>query len=1038
MASASAFLDLWNRADQTMPITRLALQNSRVLAIFVAFIFLGGLLTFANFPSAEDPTIQIRNVTVMAPAPGLSATEIETLIARPIEEAMRDVPEVETISTSATRDRAIIDLEITDFTNDVDAAIQEIRNRAERVAADLPDQSGGVFVEDDIGLVSIATIALWSDGFSHARMRDEAENIRRRIYALDGVRKVQLYGVQEEQIFIEFDPFRAAQMGIGPAAAAQAIADQNTITPSGVAVADGRRLVVEPSGAILDEGDVANVTFQIPGTGQLVRVGDIADVRRGYQDPPDNPVFFNGRPAVVIAVSTHDGIDNVGFGAVLSGEITAIQGDLPIGLELGYASFQPDLIEVAVDGALSNVYQTLFIVLFVVMLFLGLRAGMIVGAFVPLTMLAGVILMSFMDIDLQRMSIAAVIIALGLLVDNGIVMAEDIRVRMERGLKPNDAAIASGKALAIPLLSSSLTTVAAFMPLTLIAGAAGEYVGTLGAVVILLLLSSWVLSMTVTPALCAWFLKVTPLQGAPAEITSSDFSGWFYAPYKKLISALLRFRFLFLGGVLLVLGVSIFTLSQLPNAFFPTSERNQFLIYMDLEAGADIRETEAAARRLAIWLSDESINPEVTSNVAYVGEGGPRFYLALSPSQPAPNRAFILVNVASHRQVPEMLARTNGFMDAHLPEAVADAKAMWFGPSETGRVEYRLVGPDADELFAGALELEAAFRVVPGATGISIDWENRVLELDLQIDQERARRAGVSSASVASSLHSAFNGLEVTTVREGRFEIPVIIRGEDTARESLTAVESALVWSDRDQDFIRLGEIAAGAPRWVYPRIERRNLERVVTISGRSTAMGAGEIVAEMEATVAAVDLPPGYRVEVGGEPEDQAKAQSRLFANFPMAFGVIALLLIAQFNSIRRGGIILLTIPLVLIGAVLGLLVMQASFGFMVLLGLVSLAGIVINNGIVLIDRIVGEEAAGKAQREAIMVACLSRLRPILMTTLTTALGLIPLILFGGALFYGMASAIAFGLFVGTFLTLGVVPVLYSLMIPDRAAEAR
>ncbi|TNE37866.1 MAG: efflux RND transporter permease subunit [Sphingomonadales bacterium] len=1018
-----------------MPITRLALENSRVLVLFIALLVFGGLITFANFPSAEDPTIQIRNVTVMAPAPGLSAAEVETLIARPIEEAMRDIPEVTDISTSALRDRAIIDLEVTDYTDDVGAVVQEIRNRAERVEADLPDQSVGVLVEDDIGLVSIASIALWSDGFSHSRMREAAEDIRSRIYTLDGVRKVQLYGVQEERIFIEFDPYRTAQLGIGPAAAMQAIQDQNTVVPTGVAVADGRRLVVEPSGSLVDEEDVANVTFQLPGTGQLFRIGDIADVRRGYQDPPDNPAYFDGRPAVIISVSTHEGINNVAFGEVLNTELETIQANLPIGLELDYASFQPDLIKVAVDGALLNVYQTLFIVLFVVMLFLGLRAGIIVGIFVPLTMLAGVLLMSIFGVELQRMSIAAVIIALGLLVDNGIVMAEDIRVRMERGAAPNDAAQAAGKSLAIPLLSSSLTTMAAFMPLTLIAGAAGEYVGTLGLVVIFLLGASWVLSMTVTPALCAWFLKVKPTGEAKKDLTSDDFGGALYVPYKRFIGLLLSMRVAFLVLVLLILAGSVFTLSRLPNAFFPTSERNQFLIYVDLEAGADIRETERVTRRLAHWLGDREINPEVTSNVAYVGEGGPRFYLALSPMKPAPNRAFLLVNVESPRQIPAVLERTNAYVDEHLPEAVADAKSMWFGPSETGHVEIRVVGEDANTLYNNALAIEAAFRDLPGATGVSIDWENRVLELDLQIDQERARRAGVSSAAVASSLHSAFNGLEVTSLREGRFEVPVVIRGEDVARESLAAVEGALVWSDRDQDFVRLGEIADGAPRWVYPRIERRNLERTVTVGGRSTVLGARDVVSAMQATLDGLDLPPGVRIEIGGEPEDQAKAQSRLYANFPLALGIIALLLVAQFNSIRRGGIILLTIPLVLIGAVLGLLVMQAAFGFMVLLGLVSLAGIVINNGIVLIDRIVEEERKGKPQVDAIMVACLSRLRPILMTTLTTALGLIPLILFGGALFYGMASAIAFGLLVGTVLTLGVVPVLYSLMIREDAS---
>ncbi|MBI1236223.1 MAG: MMPL family transporter [Alphaproteobacteria bacterium] len=1013
-------------------MTDFALKNSRILVLFIGFLVFGGLLSFASFPRAEDPIIQIRNVGIVAQAPGLSPTEVEMLIARPIEEALRDIPEIESISASAQRDRAIFDIQVTDYTGDVDAVVQEIRNRAESVQTDLPPQALAVIVEEDIGLVSVVTVALWSDGYSHARMRETAEDIRSRIYAMEAVRKVRLYGVQEEQIFIEFDLHRTSRLGIGPGAAAQAIADQNTVSPTGLVVADGRRLAVEPSGALMDEDDVANVTFQLPGRGDLVRIGDVANVRRGYQDPQDNPVFFNGRPAVIIAVSTHEGTDNVLFGDRLDAALNAIQMDLPIGLELDYASFQPDLIEVAVDGALNNVYLTLVIILIVVIVFLGIRSGLIVGAFVPLTMLSGLILMGFFDIELQRMSIAATIIALGLLVDNGIVMTEDIRVRMENGAPAREAAVAAGKSLAIPLLTSTLTTVAAFFPLALIPGAAGEYVGTLGTVVILLLLSSWALSMTVTPALCSWFLKVKPSNLRKRE-TSDAFQGCLYGPYRYVLSKLLAFRLIFLTGVGAILALSVFTFLQLPNAFFPTSERNQFLVYMNLEAGADIRTTELAARRLAEWLSDETVNPEIVSNTTYVGEGGPRFYLALSPMKPAPNRAFILVNVQTHQQIPELLTRTNAYADAHIPEANTDAKAMWFGPSEAGWVEFRLAGDNPDILYALAQQVEAGFLALPGASGVLLDWENRVLEVDLQIDQERARREGVSSASVAQALRRTFNGQEVTSLREGRFEIPVMVRAEETARETLASVEGTMIWSDRDHDFVRLGEIASGSPRWIYPRIERVDLERVITIGGHSSSLGANEIVEAMESTLAALDLPAGYRVEVGGEPEDQARAQRRLYSNFPFALATIALLLIAQFNSIRRGGIILMTVPLVLVGAVLGLVVMGAPFAFMVLLGLVSLAGIVINNGIVLIDRITSEEAKGTPQREAILFACLSRLRPILMTTLTTVLGLVPLILYGGVLFYGMASAIAFGLLVGATLTLGVVPVLYSLIVGEK-----
>lgn len=1020
-----------------MGLTRLALDNSRALVLFLVFVIGTGTAIFLSYPSAEDPTIQIRNVAITAPAPGLNPLEMETLIARPLEEAIRDIPAIAGIDTTVRRDVALLDVEVADTVPDVGAAVQEVRNRLSRVEKTLPSQSLGVFVEEDIGLVAVATVALWSDGFSKQAMADAADKVVARLYALDGVRKVAEYGEQERRIFIEFDPDRASEIGLDPRVPLQALVAQNAVAPTGSALVDGLSFVVEPTGDLVDAADIAAVQFQVPGSSEFLTIGDIADVSEGFADPPSNPVIFNGRQAIAIAVSTHAGVDNVAFGETLTAAVDDLRYELPIGLELDFASYQPELIEEAVGGAISNVFQTLAIVLVVVMLFLGLRAGLIVGAFVPLTMILGLIVMSLLEVELQRMSIAATIIALGLLVDNGIVIAEDVKGRMLRGVAPRTAAIEAGRTLAIPLLTSSLTTVAAFLPIVLIAGAAGEFVRSLGVVVIILLLTSWFLSLTVTPALCAWFLKVAPLENARVRIELDDFKGAVAMAYRRILELLLGMRVAFLVAVVALLVVSVFGLKTLRSEFFPLGARSQFLVYLDLEAGTDIRTTEAAAIRLTDWLSDARANPEIRSNIAYVGEGGPRFFLSLTPMQQASNRAFVLVNVESSDQVDAVLRRTNAFIDANLTNVRGDAKTMWFGATEPGLVKIRIVGPDPARLLAAAQKVEAAFYAQPDAAGVKQDWENRVLELELTVDQARARRAGVTSSDLATALRATFNGFEVTSIRGGDDDVPVIVRARETARNGLAAIANTRVWSSRDQRFVRLGEIAVPTPRTAYPSIHRSNLERVLTIEGRSS-IGSKKLVEALGPTLAELDLPEGYRVEVGGEPEDQAKAQGRLYENFPFALAIIAILLIAQFNSVRRGGIILMTIPLVLVGAVLGLLVMNAAFGFMVLLGFVSLAGIVINNGIVLIDKIVEEEREGRPQKEAILVSCLSRLRPILMTTLTTTLGLVPLILFGGALFYGMASAIAFGLIVASALTLGVVPVLYSLLIPERTQDGR
>jgi len=1018
-----------------MQLTRLAISNSRVMVLLVLFITVYGIIVYLNYPSSEDPTIQIRIVKVYAEAPALSPTQMENLVSRPLEEALRNVDQVTDVTAAVRRGSTIITATIGDYVTDVTQAIQAIRNRVENTAPTLPQAVTSVTVQEDIGLVAIASVALWADGFSYEDMRRTAEDIEARIMELDAVRKVQFYGVQDQQIFVEFDPVRIAELGVDPQIAANALISQNQPEPTGVAFVSGRQLVVVPTGTLQNAEDVADVLFQDPESGDLISIGQIADVRTGYPDPPTQPVLYNGRPAIVMGVSTHDGTNNVQFGTLLTALIDEIQYELPIGMELGFATYQPTLIEDSIDEAMENVYETVGIVLFVVLVFLGIRAGLIVGSLVPISMLAGVILMSVMGVEFQRMSITAVIIALGLLVDNGIVIAEDMRVRIERGATHREAAIQSGSSLALPLLNSALTTSVAFVPIILIAGATGDYVRSLGSVVIMLVLSSWFLAMTVTPLFCVWFMKVKPKENVEEDLKIEDYRGWIYTPYSKFIHAILgvlRIPFLFIIAGCLVAAVLV--LQRLPTEFFPLGERSQYLIYLTLETQADVRTTNAATRQLADWLSDSETNPEIVSNVAYVGGGGPRFFLSLTPLDPANNVAFILVDVADGSQVQEMIDRTNAYVDENLPGVIADAKQMWMGATEPGVIDIRLIGPTdhTDQLYLVAEQLRDLFYAQEGAEGVSIDWGNPAIELSLVIDQARAQRQGVSTEDVTNALYTTLNGQQITTLRESEFTIPVIAQSIEANTEGLAAIASVEVWSSANNRFVQLGEIADVTTFWEFPLINRRNLQRTFTVEGRSSVMSSAELMTILQPTLDNLDLPPGARYEIAGEPYQQAQANQRLFANLPLAFGVMALLVIGQFNSIRRGGIILMTIPLVIIGGVVGLVVLQAKFGFMAILGFVSLGGIILNHSIILIDRIAMLEKDGRPKRDAIMLAALSRLRPIMMTALATGLGIVPLILFGGPLFYGMAATIAFGVLLGTVLTLGLMPVLYSLLLPQ------
>ena len=1008
-----------------MNITRLALANSRVTVLMTLFIVAMGITTFLSYPSGEDPTIVIRNASLTVSNPGMSAERVEELISKPLEAAMREIAEIDEIKSTSKAGESYVYLSIHDWVDDLPSVFQKIRNKASDTQSQLPSSANEAVIDDEKGLTSVATIALWADGFSLAEMRDLARDVRDRLYTLKGVRKVQLLGIQAERIYLEFSPEKLAGFGVSPKQIFSTLAQQNIIEPGGSIAAGARSVLIEPSGDLETLDELRGVVIAVPDSDRIVRLDEIVDIRRDYVDPPKFPAFFNDRPAIILSVSSSEGVNNVEFGHRLKELIGEIQQEVPIGYRFDFATYQPDLIEAAVGSAVTNVYETLGIVFAVVLIFLGLRTGLIVGFFVPLTMLLGIIIMRYFDVELQRMSIAAMIIALGMLVDNGIVVAEDIRTRLQNGVDRIEAATEAGRTLAIPLLTSSLTTIFAFSPMLLIEGASGDYVRSLSQVVSILLLASWFLSMTVTPAMCAWFMKIP----AGNTDTSEIYSGIFYRLYASVLHGLMRVRLIFIAILVLLLYGSTQLLGLAKTEFFPLGDRNQFLVYMDFEAGIEPRDVEPDLRKLTRWLSDKNINPEVTSNVGYIGFGGPRFFLALSPVDPDPHRAFVLVNTRSTDDVRPLIDRVNGFLDNNIPAARADAKQMWFGSTEPAIVQIRLVGPDADVLVKESQSVIDAFHSVPGTVGIKQDWENKTLKLIVDVDQTRARRAGVTSSDVAAALGASFAGTTVSDYREGDKILPIIVRGEENLRHSLAGLQRILIYSAGSKSFVSLAQVASVRGDWQYGRIKRRDQQRTLTIEARNLDLPAPVLFAAIKPTLDKLELPAGSRWEIGGEIEDQAEANEKLFGFLPLALAGIAVLLIGQFNSLRKGGIILVTIPLIVIGGALGLFVMQAPYGFMVLLGFFSLAGIVINNGIVLIDRIQIEQAAGLTPYDAVITACLARLRPILMTTLTTALGLVPLILFGGALFYGMASVIAFGLIVATVLTLGFVPVLYTLL---------
>lgn len=1020
-------------------ITAFALNNSRTVIMTILLVVVGGIYAFLNLPKLEDPLITIREAVVTAKYPGMPVEQVERLITRPIEEKIRSMGEIDKIKDSTSKvGESLIHVTIKDEvpSENLPATWKLLRNRMNDVKSDLPQGTIGPMVNDTFGDTSVATIALWSDGFSMAEMHETARQVRERLNKLKGIQKVDITGVQEERIYLDVSNAKVAQLGMDIADINKSLRAQNILLPGGRINVNDVDIVVETQGRFTSIEEIGEVLIPITGTESSIPLRDIATIRKAYVEPIHNPAYYNGHEAIVLSVFILRGVDAVDFGERLQNKVKEIEQSLPWGYVLDFATYQPELIQKAVSGMVVNVVESVAIVLVVVMLLLGFRTGLIVGSFIPLVMLFGILTMYALGIDMERMSLATMIIALGMFVDNAIVVSDDIKVNMETGMARKEAVLKTGSSLAVPLLTSTLTTVFAFGPILLQIGSTGDYTSSLGSVMTILLMGSWFFSMFSSTSMCYWFLKPTAAGGGDVQQQSDPYQGKFYRMYRWVLTFSLRYRILVLAVTGGAFALAIYAATFIPQAFFPNGDRNQYLIYLDLPAGTRIEETNRTVKRLSAWLEDKQENPEITGTIAYVGNGGPRFFLSLSPLDPDPFVGFLIVNTETDKQVPELVARTSQYLLSNFPNVRGRVKSMWLGGSESGLMQVRLSGPDNGVLHEQAEQLMAALREIPGSIDIKQDWNNRVFTARADVDQARARRAGVSSEDVADTLEFFIDGTTTTDFHEGNVQIPIVGRGVKGERDSPESLRTLGIRSASGGS-VPLNQVADVYVVGELNRIVRYNQERTITISAKNQVLKASEIFAGLKPTLDGMNFPKNHFWEVGGELEDSARAQKNLAKWLIPCFGGIVFLLVWQFNSIRRAAIIILTMPLVIVGAVVGLLVMQADFGFMVILGLLALAGSIVNNGIVMIDKIEENRRDGQIPYDAIVNSAVSRFRPILLSVSTTMLGFSPLIINRDPLFFGMASVMFFGLGIGSLFTLNYVPALYSIFfrvqIPGR-----
>jgi len=1015
-------------------LTRLAIERNRVTWVAILFLLVAGLASYRDMPQAEDPGFIIRIATVITVFPGASPERVEQLITDPIEREVQQIPELDFVGSISRTGVSEVYVFIDPSERVMRPIWDDLRRKIDGMRAELPDGVIGPVVNDAFGDVFGIFLAMTGEGYSYVELKEAADRVRDEMLRLDDVAKVLILGDQEERVHVEFSNARLGELGLSPGQLTQILTSQNVVIPGGEVTVGPERIALEPSGEFQTIEELRRTVVTLPGRSEVLYLGDIADIHRGYVDPPTTVMRYDGQPALGLALSLREGGNIVELGEQVDALLDRLESVHPIGLDIHRVTFQPDDVQSLVHLFTSNLLQAVGLVIVVMLLFLGIRTGLVVASLVPTTIAITFLVMALAKIWIDQISLSALIISLGMLVDNAIVMSESILVAMREGKERVQAAVDSARELAGPLLTSSATTAAAFLPIFLAQSVTGEYCAPLFEVVAIALGVSWLLSITLVPMLAVTFIRVEPPTNRDAGASIYDTRG--YRTYRRVLVGLLCHPWATLAGIGVVFVLAMVGFGFVPGEFFPASTRPLLIVDAELPPGTDISETDRVASEIEAQVA-EAYPPVggalgVRHLTTFVGGSAPRFTLAFNPTEARTHFAMMIAEVTSAAALGPVSEGLETYARENLPGASVRVSRLAYGPPVGKPVAVRLSGYDTDQLSEMVDALKAELAEIPGAENIGDDWGLRTKKLMVEIDQPRARLAGVSSQDVAISLQANLSGIETTQFREADKAIPVILRSVAADRRDIGKLEGLHVYSQATGRSVPLKQVADVRLAWEASRIRRRQRARTVTVEadvapGFTVAGVNAAIVPWLEAEGATWG--PGYGWELGGEAEASAEANEAIAVKAPYAFFAIVLLLVMQFNSLRKPAIVLATLPLGLIGVAVGLLITRSAFGFMPLLGVIALFGIIINNAVVLLDRIQIEiDENGLSPPHAVVEAAQRRLRPILLTTTTTMVGLVPLAVSGGPMFEPMGVVIIGGLAFATVLTLGVVPVLYVL----------
>lgn len=1000
-------------------------RNGALTLFAIILLALAGTGAYLRLGRAEDPSFTLKLMLVTASWPGATAEEMQAQVADRIESRLQDLPWLERVETFTRPGSTVTTVLLKDTTppREVAGLWYQVRKKVGDIAGTLPAGVRGPFFNDEYSDVYSAVLAL--TGADNAEMVRQAEQIRLRLLRVPGVEKVAIQGEIEQRIYVEASHARLATLGIQPSAILDALARQNPVAPAGVVETGSLRVHLRVGGA-LDGLEAIRAVPVGAGEGRIIRLGDIATVTRGLADPPSSAVFHDGAPAVLISVAKQRGFNVLALGDSLRTELVAIRRDLAAGLDLQLISDQPRIVQESVSEFLTKFVVALGVVLLVSFVSLGLRAGVIVALSVPLTLAAVFILMGYWGMELERISLGALILALGLLVDDAIIAIEAMVVKLEEGWDRARAAAFAWGSTAGPMLSGTLVTMAGFIPVGFAASTSGEYAGGIFWVVGAALLASWLVAVWFTP----WLgVKLLP---APKRHVSHDdqYDGRFYKALRRLVAWSVDHRVVVMLGAVAMLGAGFVGMGMTKKQFFPTSARLELLVDVNLRQGAGYEATRQAVMRVAAQVADDT---DAVMHTEYVGAGAPRFFLALNPD--LPNEAFGKL-VIQARDVPareRLRDKLIAYVDTGaVPEARVRVSRLDFGPPVGFPVQFRVVGGTPVQLREQAERVMAALREVPGTRDVQLAWGERAPSLRLVLDEDRVAQLGLSPQAVAQSMQSLLSGATGTQLREGARLVDVVLRAPAAERGSLDNLGDLTIITAAGP--VPLSQVARLEPVMEEPILWRRSREGFLTVRADiAPGLQAPDVTAAALPAMQALSatLPVGMRIEAGGAAEESAKANASLFALFPFMVGAMLLILMVQLRHFGHVALVVATAPLGIPGAAAALLVMDQPFGFVALLGVIALAGMVMRNTLILVDQVRQDVEAGMDLRRAIIESSVRRARPVVLTALAAVLAFVPLTL---SVFWGpMAVAMIGGLTLATLATLLVVPALNGLALPRR-----